>query len=84
MSKELEAIIIKIESDVLTYKEKEILKKALKRNEPVCVQTSYEDDDNHLFNCPNCDCLWFYSNEKNEWNFCPNCGQRLDWSVDDE
>ena len=33
MNKELEAIIIKIESDVLTYKEKEILKHSLKELE---------------------------------------------------
>ena len=90
MSKELEKAIdyfknrVSFEMPVYDEPHFKTILNALERNEPVCVQTSYEDDDNHLFNCPNCDALWYYSNEKNEWNYCPNCGQKLDWSVDDE
>ena len=31
--------------------------------------------------CPNCDSWDIYSEEfDNKYNFCPNCGQAIDWS----
>jgi len=34
--------------------------------------------------CPNCDSWDIYSEEfDNKYNFCPNCGQAIDWSEND-
>lgn len=35
------------------------------------------------FNCPSCN-LEYYVTDYEDFNYCPNCGQKIDWSeVDD-
>lgn len=49
-----------------------LLKEALKRNEPMKVDLKTECDG--LYDCPNCKLL---VNDADE--FCSECGQKLDW-----
>ena len=44
------------------------------------VKQSWEEEDNHIFDCPHCGDTWFYTTDSEDWKFCPNCDQRLDWS----
>lgn len=40
----------------------------------------YDDSGNLIYDtyyCPNC--YGFYEIDYDRYNFCPNCGQRLDW-----
>lgn len=60
------------------------LEELKKRDTPLKVEQSWEEEDNQVFDCPHCGETWFYSNDSDEWKFCPNCGQRLDWSEKDE
>ena len=34
------------------------------------------------FNCPSCN-LEYYVTDYEDFNYCPNCGQKIDWSVED-
>ena len=42
-------------------------------------------DDEHAFECSNCinhgvtDSMWLFT-EVGEYDYCPRCGQKLDWS----
>jgi len=56
------------------------LEELKKRDTPLKVNQSWEEEDNRVFDCPHCGDTWFYLNDSDEWKFCPNCGQRLDWS----
>ena len=38
------------------------------------------DDEHGYFTCPKCSVDWGYSTYAKEYNYCPNCGQKLDWS----
>jgi len=60
------------------------LEELQKRDTPLKVEQSWEEEDNQVFDCPHCGETWFYSNDSDEWKFCPNCGQRLDWGGKDE
>ena len=35
------------------------------------------------FNCPNCN-LEYYVTDYEDFNYCPNCGQKIDWSEADD
>ena len=57
-----------------------ILKAAIKRNEPMKVKLGYNQmSDIHY--CPNCGERLF---DDVEQNYCDVCGQKLDWSDEDE
>ena len=55
------------------------LEKALKRNEPMRItQTSIEKSIS-LFDCPNCGTTMYYEGKPEDWKYCIECGQALDW-----
>lgn len=57
-------------------KDYDLLKQALKRNEPVKYQTeTYTNGFFKSYACPVCD-----NNIQREFDYCPYCGQKLDWS----
>ena len=88
MSKELEAYKI-IEEEIigsindgrtkriinLYKKQLEIIEEALKRNEPMKVDLTTARFE-RFYKCPNCG---GYNNMERS-SYCPDCGQRLDWS----
>jgi hypothetical protein len=39
------------------------------------------DEEYSLFQCPSCNELILYSDDKESHKYCLNCGQKLDWSV---
>lgn len=55
-----------------------------KRDTPLKVEQSWLEEDNHVFECPHCAAVWFYSNDSDEWKLCPNCGQRLGWESEEK
>ena len=89
MSKELEALNYLVNLAVVGNKEnnrekvftsEEIILQALKRNEPMKVdlETTLSLIDGDYYNCPKCgddDMLIGI-----RYNYCPYCGQKLDWS----
>ena len=91
MSKELEALN-RIENKAFSSNlgleildDITMLRKALKRNEPMkpIIADEYSDPE-----CPSCfeELNWYYCESKSKHtgdNYCPNCGQKLDWSDDD-
>ena len=50
----------------------EQIKQALKRNEPM---KPIQNNDPRFYDCPNCQ-----ENISSVENYCPDCGQKLDWS----
>jgi rubrerythrin len=60
------------------------LEKLKERDTVMKVTQTWEEEDNRVFDCPHCGDTWFYSGDSECWKFCPNCGQRLDWSEKDE
>jgi predicted RNA-binding Zn-ribbon protein involved in translation (DUF1610 family) len=56
------------------------LEKLKERDTVMKVTQTWEEEDNRVFDCPHCGDTWFYSGDSECWKFCPNCGQRLDWS----
>ena len=34
------------------------------------------------FNCPSCN-LEYYVTDYEDFNYCPNCGQKIDWNEED-
>ena len=58
--------------------EKQIPKK------PYIQQVEIEDHDRDCMECPSCDSFLGYATDCKEEhyqdNYCPNCGQKLDWS----
>ena len=87
MSKDLEAIEYLKNGGCVherTMNKLLLLEKALKRNEPMkIIQTSNEQDFS-LFDCPNCETTMWYDSAPEDWKYCIECGQKLDWSDDDE
>ena len=87
MSKELEALE-NMRADIIDFRDiienssystnedYEIVKQALKRNEPMKVDLITECD--WFYNCPNCKGY----NVMERSSYCPDCGQCLDWSED--
>ena len=65
-------------------KDASIVEQALKRNEPMKVDLTTESD--WFYNCPNCkgyiyncpNCKGYNVMERS--SYCPDCGQKLDWS----
>ena len=54
-----------------------LLKQALKRNEPLKVDLETKDalpNSGTYYDCPKCDKVI-----GKHYNYCPYCGQRLDW-----
>ena len=37
------------------------------------------DEDFHCFDCIKCGVTWGYTTVPYEYEYCPNCGQKLDW-----
>ena len=65
--------------------------KALKKQVPQKVKQQYKSYNGAItcfeeFVCPACGVLFYddYSEITQYYDFCPNCGQSLDWSDDDE
>ena len=56
-------------------KQLEIIEEALKRNEPMKVDLTTARFE-RFYKCPNCG---GYNNMERS-SYCPDCGQRLDWS----
>ena len=85
MNKELEAIkrleaIIEDEwlgIDTWLKNELPFIKQALKRNEPMKVdlETILSIRNSFFYNCPKCG-----KPLRRYYNYCPDCGQKLDWS----
>ena len=64
--------------------EYELVKQALERNTPKkIIQTSNEQDFS-LFDCPSCDTTMYYESAPYDWKYCIECGQKLDWTDEDE
>ena len=62
----------------------DIVEKSLKRNETMkIIQTSNEQDFS-LFDCPNCETTMYYESAPEDWKYCIECGQALDWSGSSE
>lgn len=49
---------------------------SLKKEIPLAAHT---DEEMGYFICPTCDMAVGYANEKEEHNYCLNCGQRINW-----
>ena len=52
--------------------------KKVDKEQPVTGKWIYEQEKEGLGNCrcSNCD-RWYYTSNKIQWNFCPNCGCRM-------
>lgn len=81
------------ESDVITEAlnmienavEKQISKKPITEtvNRGISISGEYDIDFNYL--CPNCNTVvGDYETDDVFYKFCPDCGQALDWSENDE
>ena len=58
----------------------EIVKQALKRNEPMKVKTvksKHPNKPKNYHKCPNCDDEFFF--KLTTMKYCMKCGQKLDW-----
>ena len=75
ISKEKKGYALEMKNDL-----KLEIKKALKRNEPLKVNHKEDKGITTVGTCGNCGGL---VNEVND-NYCSLCGQRLDWSDEDE
>ena len=54
-------------------------------NKPTFEGDGYAPDGSFVWDewiCPNCDKR--YEVDYEEYDFCPNCGQAIDWSADEE
>lgn len=59
------------------------IKQALKRNEPMKVILKDKGFEHYDVYCPKCKEYVGFKNSVREswaWNYCPLCGQKLDWS----
>lgn len=57
--------------------EKQIAKKVINRYERYDL---YGEWDGNFGTCPNCKEEWL---EELDLNYCPNCGQKMDWGVEE-
>ena len=64
-----------------TKKHFDIIEQALKRNEPMKVdlETILSIRNSFFYNCPKCG-----KPLRRYYNYCPDCGQKLDWSNDEK
>lgn len=65
------------------------IEKALNKQAPKKLHVTYACcDEGPIYLCPNCGAFETYTtalspfNETIRFNYCANCGQRLDWEVD--
>ena len=85
MNKELEALeklklFIMNKGDVIFLpSDYDVLLKALKRNEPMKITQTSNEQDFSLFDCPNCDTTMYYESKPEDWKYCIECGQKLVW-----
>ncbi|MBM6879335.1 hypothetical protein H6A09_01455 [[Clostridium] spiroforme] len=66
-------------------KKYEILKEKITSKKPNFEGDGYDESGNMMYDtwiCPNCD--KHYELDYEEYDYCPNCGQRIDWSEEDE
>lgn len=56
----------------------------LLKNTPMLVMQTYEEEDNSIFDCPNCKFTWHYIAEKEVFKYCANCGQKLEWESEND
>lgn len=66
-------------------KKYEILKEKNTSKKPNFEGDGYDESGNMMYDtwiCPNCD--KHYELDYEEYDYCPNCGQRIDWSEEDE
>ena len=50
-------------------------------------QSSYFDEENNVYQCSSCKeefVLISGSPKENKYNYCPNCGQKIDWNCNYE
>ena len=55
-------------------------------NKDTCVYEQIEEDEN-LWRCNKCECIWCLeegSPEKNNMNYCPECGSRITKNIEFE
>ena len=81
---------LKLHSKDLSGKYKNSLRMAINALEkqipkkPYIQQVEIEDYDRDCMECPSCDSFLGYETDCKEEhyqdNYCPNCGQKLDWS----
>ena len=70
-------MIKKEKDDMSKFK---IGEKTLKRNEPMKIDSSKHYVGLGFFKCPKCGEMFI----EEHYNYCPDCGQKLDWSDEDE
>lgn len=63
-------------------KDNDIVEQTLKRNEPMKVTQTSNEQDFSLFDCPNCGTTMYYVNDLEDFKFCIECGQKLDWGYE--
>lgn len=73
--------------DRFTVDENEVVTEALKKQipqKPIYQADGYSDGElvYDTWFCPNCDTA--YEVDIDEYNYCPNCGQAIDWSEEGE
>ena len=89
MSKELEALKrlweeTKGNSNTSSFSNRsdyDKIREALKRNDPMKITQTSNEQDFSLFDCPNCDTTMYYESEPEDWKYCIECGQALDWET---
>lgn len=67
--------LTEIKCEVCEHKEKAIAKK------PLCIESKVAKDTS-VWKCPGCGHKYVKYFEI--YNYCPECGQKIDWSNDDE
>ena len=82
MNKELEALQRLRTTFFVEDLEIKFIEKALKRNIPMKITQTSNEQDFSLFDCPNCDTTMYYESEPHDWKYCIECGQKLDWGED--
>ena len=76
MSKELEALELWVNKGLM-------IKQAIERSEPMkVIRVKNDSVMGYADKCPNCDIHFHFINEF--INYCHECGQKLDWSAEDE
>ena len=63
---------------------KELVDKATPKK-PLLRKDGYDDGSEicDTWDCPNCGETYVIEDDTDKCNYCPNCGQRIDWSKDE-
>lgn len=63
---------------------KELVDRATPKK-PLLRKDGYDDESEicNIWNCSNCSKTFVIEDDTNKCNYCPNCGQRIDWSKDE-